>query len=62
MYLEKLYQLEDNKDVITKENYQLSSNKKNNLSIQIEDVTFKYFNSELPIFEKLNFELKRENT
>ena len=59
VYLEKLYQLEDNKDVITKENYQLSSNKKNNLSIQIEDVTFKYFNSELPIFEKLNFELKR---
>jgi ATP-binding cassette subfamily B protein len=59
VYLEKLYQLEDNKDIITKENYQLSSNKKNNLSIQIEDVTFKYFNSELPIFEKLNFELKR---
>ena len=59
VYLEKLYQLEDNKDVVTKENYQLSSNKKNNLSIQIEDVTFKYFNSELPIFEKLNFELKR---
>ena len=59
VYLEKLYQLEYNKDVVTKENYQLSSNKKNNLSIQIEDVTFKYFNSELPIFEKLNFELKR---
>ena len=55
VHIEKFYEFEQNKVVQTKSNYSIS----NNEAIQIENVTFQYFNSDEPIFKNLNLTIPR---
>lgn len=56
VHIEKFYEFEQNKVVQTKSNYSIS----NNEAIQIENVTFQYFNSDEPIFKNLNLTIPRQ--
>tara|TARA_B100001559_G_C16498098_1_gene621861 strand:- start:380 stop:2014 length:1635 start_codon:yes stop_codon:yes gene_type:complete len=56
--LEKLYEVEKNKEQINKSNYVTNyENKNDDISVNFSDVTFKYFNSEDNIFNNLNLKI-----
>lgn len=58
VHIEKFYQLEANKNLIFKENFDIQEN--SNVII-FNDVDFKYLNSEEKIFEKVNFQVKKNS-
>ena len=57
VHVEELYKLDKNKPNIKSDNYLL--NKKLKDAVNFKNVTFKYVNSELPIFEDLNLKIKK---
>lgn len=59
VHLEKFYELEFSKSEINKENFETVLRNNQNQIIKFEDVFFKYENSNDYIFEKLNFEIKK---
>jgi len=58
VHIEKFYQLEANKNLIFKENFDIQENSN---VIRFNDVDFKYLNSEEKIFEKANFQVKKNS-
>ena len=54
VYLEKLYEIEQNKEMIHPENFLLESNLDNKIAIKLENVSFKYLGSEQYLFENLD--------
>ena len=58
VHIEKFYQIETNKLIANKENFKFINDKHKNI-IEIENLNFKYFNSEDYIFENLNLEIKK---
>ena len=55
VHIEKFYEMERNKLVQNKENYLISEDKE----IQIENISFKYFNSNSYIFKNINFSIPK---
>jgi len=55
VHIEKFYEMERNKLVQNKENYLISEGNK----IQIENLSFKYFNSNSYIFKNINFSIPK---
>ena len=56
--LEKLYEIENNKEQIDKSNYISKNDDRNNdIAVKFSNVSFKYFNSEEYIFENLDIEI-----
>ena len=55
VHIEKFYEMERNKLVQNKENYLISEDKE----IQIENISFKYFNSNNYIFKNINFSIPK---
>ena len=55
VHIEKFYEMERNKLVQNKENYLISDDNK----IQIENISFKYFNSNSYIFKNINFSIPK---
>lgn len=55
VHIEKFYEIEKNKAVQNIENFKQNSGD----SIKVRNLNFKYFNSDIYIFEKINFELKK---
>jgi len=60
VHIEKFYEMDKNKILINKSNFETRNNKSQN-AIEIENLHFKYFNSEEFIFEKLNLKLKKNS-
>ena len=58
VHIEKFYEMDKNKILINKSNFETRNNKSQN-AIEIENLHFKYFNSEEFIFENLNLKLKK---
>tara|TARA_B100000945_G_C20415946_1_gene615143 strand:- start:1046 stop:2665 length:1620 start_codon:yes stop_codon:yes gene_type:complete len=56
VHIEKFYEIDRNKLLIDKNNFQYSNKESKNV-IEIEDLSFTYFNSEESIFENINLEL-----
>ena len=59
VYLEKLYELENNKALINKLNHKIEKSKDNLCLIELNNVNFQYFNSKFPIFENLNLKVNK---
>ncbi len=60
VHIEKFYEMDKNKILINKSNFETRNNKSQN-AIEIENLHFKYFNSEEFIFENLNLKLKKNS-
>tara|TARA_B100000242_G_scaffold294329_1_gene276416 strand:- start:2818 stop:4440 length:1623 start_codon:yes stop_codon:yes gene_type:complete len=58
VHIEKFYEMENNKNIIFKNNFKLVDNSE---KIKLEDVTFSYFNSEESIFENINLEINKNS-
>jgi len=59
VYLEKLFLLEKNKEIVQTSNFVIDKNIEDSIAIQINDLDFKYFNSDVNIFENLNFSISK---
>ena len=59
VYLEKLFLLEKNKEIVQTSNFVIDENIDDSIAIQINNLDFKYFNSEVNIFENLNFSISK---
>ncbi len=59
VYLEKLFLLEKNKEIVQTANFVIDKNIDDSIAIQISNLDFKYFNSEVNIFENLNFSISK---
>ena len=60
VHIEKFYEMDKNKILINKSNFETRNNKSPN-AIEIENLQFKYFNSDEFIFENLNLKLKKNS-
>jgi len=60
VHIEQFYLIDNNKFLAKKENYSYSS-KKSKYSISVENVNFKYFNSENYIFKNLNLDIQKNS-
>lgn len=60
VHIEKFYEMDKNKMLINKSNFETRNNESQN-AIEIENLHFKYFNSEEFIFENLNLKLKKNS-
>ena len=60
VHIEKFYEMDKNKILINKSNFETRNDKSQN-AIEIENLHFKYFNSEEFIFENLNLKLKKNS-
>ena len=58
VHIEKFYEMDKNKSLVNKDNF-VSSNNSNQNAIEIDELNFKYFNSDEYIFENLNLDLKK---
>jgi len=59
VHIEKFYEIEKNKQIVIKKNFIRDSKVKSDKVIEFKDVSFKYLNSEINIFENLNINFKR---
>ena len=59
VYLEKLYEIEQNKEMIHPENFLLEANLDKGIAIKLENVSFKYLGSEQYLFENLDLVFHR---
>lgn len=57
VYLEKLFLLEKNKEIVQTTNFVIDENIEDSIAIQVNNLDFKYFNSDVNIFENLNFSI-----
>ena len=60
VYLEKLFLLEKNKEIVQTANFVIDENIEDSIAIQVNNLEFRYFNSELNIFENLNFSISKK--
>lgn len=61
VYLEKLYEIERNKELVFSDNFQKNSSKLQNTNIlEFENVSFRYVGSDEYIFKNLNFHLFKD--
>ena len=58
VHIEKFYEIDKNKLLIDKNNFQYAANESKNI-IEIENLSFEYFNSDEPIFEELNLSIPK---
>lgn len=59
VYLEKLFLLEKNKEIVQTTNFVIDENIEDSIAIQVNNLDFKYFNSDVNIFENLNFSISK---
>ena len=59
VYLEKLYDIEKDKEDVNFSNFQINKNLDKNLAVQIKDVSFKYLGSNQAMFNNINIEFKK---
>jgi len=59
VYLEKLFLIQENKQVINNKNYNIEKLGSGDTAILFDNVSFKYFGSEEEIFDNLNLEIKK---
>ena len=59
VHIEKFYEIEKNKQIVIKKNFIRGSKVKSDKVIEFKDVSFKYLNSEINIFENLNINFKK---
>ena len=57
VHIEKFYQIDNNKVILNKEHFQIHDRE----TIEFENLDFKYFNSEVNIFENLNFSINKNS-
>ena len=60
VHIEKFYEMDKNKILINKTNFETRNDKSQN-AIEVENLHFKYFNSEEFIFENLNLKIKKNS-
>lgn len=60
VHIEKFYEMDKNKILINKSNFETRNDKSQN-AIEVENLHFKYFNSEEFIFENLNLKIKKNS-
>ncbi len=60
VHIEKFYEMDKNKILVNKENFETSNDESKN-AIEIENLQFKYFNSDEFIFENLNLNIKKNS-
>tara|TARA_Y100001958_G_C21247805_1_gene579642 strand:+ start:2184 stop:3809 length:1626 start_codon:yes stop_codon:yes gene_type:complete len=60
VHIEKFYEMDKNKILINKGNFETRNNESKN-AIEIENLQFKYFNSDEFIFENLNLNIKKNS-
>lgn len=58
VHIEKFYEMEKNKTTVNKENFKINTNSKN-VAVDMNNVTFSYFNSEENIFENLDLKFMK---
>jgi ATP-binding cassette, subfamily B, bacterial AbcA/BmrA len=58
VHIEKFYEIDKNKLLIDKNNFQYAAKESKNI-IEIENLSFEYFNSDEPIFEELNLSIPK---
>ena len=54
VYLEKLYEIEKNKELIHPENFLLEPNLTEDVAIKLENISFRYLGSKQYLFENLD--------
>ncbi len=59
VYLEKLYEIEKNKDDITSENFVVDNSVKSNVAVSLENISFKYLGTEEGMFNELSLTIPR---
>ncbi|MDA9209747.1 ABC transporter ATP-binding protein/permease [Acidimicrobiia bacterium] len=60
VHIEKFYEMDKNKILVNKTNFETRNDKSQN-AIEVENLHFKYFNSEEFIFENLNLKIKKNS-
>jgi len=60
VHIEKFYEMDKNKILINRENFETRNDESKN-AIEIENLQFKYFNSDEFIFENLNLNIKKNS-
>ena len=60
VHIEKFYEMDKNKILVNKTNFETRNDKSQN-AIEVENLHFKYFNSEEFIFENLNLKIKKDS-
>ncbi len=58
VHIEKFYEMEKNKTTVNKENFKIKTNSKN-VAVDLNNVSFSYFNSEENIFENLDLKFMK---
>ncbi len=61
VHLEKFYEIEKNKVAINKENFEITSDYQNHDIVNIDEVSFKYINSDDLIFHEVNLNIKKNS-
>ena len=59
VYLEKLFLLQANKESVVKENFVVNKSLDTGTAISFKEVNFRYFNSEVNIFNDISFEIPK---
>ena len=59
VYLEKLYEIEKNKDDITSENFVVDNSVESNVAVSLENISFKYLGTEEGMFNELSLTIPR---
>ena len=57
VHISKLYDLMKNRNIVNKNNFILSE-EESELALKVDNLTFRYFNSEINIFKNLSFSIK----
>ena len=57
IHIKHFNDIDRNRVIDNKENYEILESEKVDFSVNFENITFKYFNSETPIFENLTFKI-----
>jgi len=57
IHIKHFNDIDRNRVIDNKENYEILESEKVDFSVNFENITFKYFNSEIPIFENLTFKI-----
>jgi ABC-type bacteriocin/lantibiotic exporter with double-glycine peptidase domain len=59
IYTEKLFQIETNRVASLKHNYIIKEDLADNISIKLENVSFRYFNEDEDIFQNISLEIEK---
>ena len=61
VYLDKLYEIEKNKELVYPENYVIDQSSNEDVAIEFQDVSFKYLGSDYYLFENLNLKFVKNH-